>query len=121
MSIVRNSLPGILAALTMFPTASEALARERWVDIVNEIERPILAVHVSPLGRPDFGDDDLLGPHLIPVGGEHRVTPRAHGDHCRFDVLITYMDGGDDVVWDVNLCRATEIVIDGFGYSHIAY
>ena len=121
MSIVRNSLPGVLAALTMFPTAPDARAEARWVDIVNQTERPILTVHVSHVDRSGFGDDDLLGPHLIPVGGTHRVTPRSHEGYCRFDVLITYMDGSDDVMWDVNLCRATEIVVDGFGYSHIVY
>lgn len=96
--------------------ASSAQTYERWIDIANYGDCPIVLLQISHVDTNDWGGD-LLGSGVIPAGDTVRVEPRHPRGYCRFDVLLTFADGTEQAIWDVNLCEATDLVADGWGYD----
>lgn len=95
--------------------------QQRWIDIVNRADQPIYYVQISNIDDPYYGPD-LLGPHtIIDAHAELRVEPRGHGGYCRFDVLLTYQDGTEVAISDVNLCEATDIMAWDNGTFDVVY
>ncbi|MDQ1081746.1 hypothetical protein [Pseudoroseomonas cervicalis] len=69
--------------------------------IDNRGRRPIEFVFVSPSGRPDWGEDRLLG-RTLRAGGSVAL-PLPPGD-CIYDVKIVYADGAPQEQRGVDLC-----------------
>ncbi len=118
----------LLVAIAISATGaftSQAFARsndgyERWVDIVNMSDLAIEQVRISNIDEDYYGPD-LLRNTVIYGYDEARVEPRRPDGYCRFDALITYEDGTQVQVWNVNLCEATTIRVDDNGYTDVWY
>jgi hypothetical protein len=94
---------------------------QRWVDIVNHADQPIYYVQISDIDDPYYGPD-ILGPEtIIEAHTAYRVEPPAHNGYCRFDILLTYQDGSEIAIHDVNLCEATDIAAWDNGTFDVAY
>jgi hypothetical protein len=105
---------GIAAGLTVM-TASQATAHERWFDMVNDSNRTIVAVRASHIDRPLFGRYNLLY-EFVPPGYQLRIEPlrRETQGYCRFDIEIQFDNGDRQDIWDVDLCKATQVVTYGY-------
>jgi hypothetical protein len=111
---IRNTLAAALAAGAIL-AANAASAYERWLDVVNEGYGAIWSVQISHVDD-DSWRRDLLGQYMIPAGYEMRVDPEVPQGYCRFDILVTYEDGTEVVIWDENLCELTTLrVNEGYG------
>ena len=115
----------VLSAGAVVSTASLAHASygdgyERWVDIVNLSGMEIWSVQISNIDNPTWPRFDLLRGDVIDGYDQARVEPPHPQGYCRFDALITYADGTEVPVWDVNLCEATTIEVDDDGYADVA-
>ena len=104
------------AVVTGMLSANAASAYERWIDVVNNGNSAIYSVFITNVSDSRYGRD-LLGDYTIPAGYQSRVEPDINNGYCRFDVLITYETGEEVKLWGVNLCEATSISTDGYGYS----
>ena len=115
MTLFRNTIAAVAVAAGLF-AANTASAFERWVDIVNNGSASIYSVHITNVDDRSYGRD-LLGDYTIPAGYEMRVEPDVNNGYCRFDVLVTYETGAEVTMWGVNLCEATTIYTDGYGWD----
>lgn len=106
---------GLLAAAAMLMSlaAGEAGALERWFWIVNESDSRIEYAYATDIDRSGWGRD--LIPHAtVDPGYRIRVEPWNSRGYCRFDVKLVFANGGEQVINDVNLCEATEVVTYGW-------
>jgi hypothetical protein len=94
---------------------------QRWVDIVNHADQAIYYVRISNIDDPYYGEDVLGADTIIEPHTAFRVEPPAHNGYCRFDILLTYQDGTELAVRDVNLCEATDIAAWDNGSFDVAY
>jgi hypothetical protein len=115
MTLFRNTIAAVAVTAGLF-AANTAFAFERWVDIVNNGSASIYSVHITNVDDRSYGRD-LLGDYMIPAGYEMRIEPDINNGYCRFDVLVTYETGHEVTMWGVNLCEATTIYTDGYGWD----
>ncbi|WP_395819741.1 hypothetical protein [Devosia sp.] len=117
----------LLVALMSGAASTEASARnmhddglDRRIDIVNLSDMPIYSVVITDVDNPDFVGPDLLGEDVIDRYHGVQVEPIEPNGYCKFDALVTFEDGTEVTVWDVNLCEATKIAVDYSGVSLVA-
>lgn len=105
-----------LAAGLLAAGSASADQLERWIDISNNNYTNIVRVQISNIHTDVWGTNLLRG-DVIPSGEYLTVEPRFTNGYCRFDILITFDDGDELPIWDVNLCEATDIITDGYYYD----
>lgn len=115
MNLFRTAIAAVTVAAGLV-AANAAAAYERWLDIVNVGDSAIYSVFATHVDDSDYGRD-LLGDYVIPVGDAFRVEPDVNNGYCRFDLLITYETGEEVALWGVNLCEATTLYTDGYGWD----
>lgn len=112
-------LPAI-AALLAIAASGPALANETWVYVNNEGDLAILSVRISHI-ETTWPGPDLLGAAVIPAGSFAKVQPQDPQGYCRFDVEITYENGQEVTLWDLNLCELVDIYVSDSGATRVAY
>jgi hypothetical protein len=115
MNLFRTTIAAMTVA-TGLVAANAASAYERWIDVVNLGDTPIAEVRISHVDDPNYGRD-LTGRYVIPVGDVMRVEPDINNGYCRFDILIEFVGGEEVTLWRVNLCEATTLYTDGYGWD----
>jgi hypothetical protein len=96
-------------------SATGASAFERWVNIYNQAGSTLVDVRITHIGTRDWGPNILYT--AISPGGVHWVEPVYNDGYCRFDILLTYADGMESSIMDVNLCEALDLYTDGYTYE----
>ena len=119
MTTIRKTLAATAAAVAIF-TTNAATALDRSVYVQNDGDCPIWSVRMSHIDRRHYGPD-LLGDYVIPAGAGEWLRPVNDQGYCRFDLLITYANGDEVQLWDVNLCEALTVQADNSGYTHIGF
>jgi hypothetical protein len=115
MTLLRTTIAAVAVTAGVL-SANVASAFERWIDVVNSGSSAIYSVYITNVDDRSYGRD-LLGNYMIPAGYEMRVEPDVHNGYCRFDMLITYETGEEVTLWGVNLCEATTIYTDVYGWD----
>lgn len=95
---------------------------QRWIEVVNRGNAAIEAVYITTIDERDghrWGN--VLGGYLIHPGYSRVVEPNYHGGYCRFDIMVTYENGSEVPVWNINLCEAVEVDVSDIGYTQVGY
>lgn len=119
----KSKIVGLVAALALTATAivtTPAAADNlyRWIDVENLGSSDIVSIRISNIDDSDWSRNLIRG-NYIEAGGTMTVEPRRADGYCRFDMLISYSDGEEVKVWDINLCEETDIAIDEEGYYFV--
>lgn len=96
--------------------ASPAEARDRYdrrIVVMNQSNDTIVEVHITNVGRDDWGRD-LLGNNVVPPGYEITVNPEDNSGYCKYDLLAVNEYGQTTFYEDANICTATQWVIWDF-------
>lgn len=119
----KSKIVGFVAALALTaaatittPAAADNLYR--WIDVENLGSSDIVSIRISHIDNPDWSRNLIRG-NYIEAGGVMTVEPGRTDGYCRFDMLISYSDGEEVKVWDINLCEETDIAFDEEGYYFI--
>lgn len=78
---------------------------------VNRSGHTIMTLQVSSSSDPDWGED-LLGSGVLPNGRSAPVTFDADPSDCLWDIRVTYDDGDDSEMRQVNLCRVSTVTFN---------
>ena len=84
---------------------------EREVTVVNQSQRPVNELYVSPDSAEQWGDD-RLGERTLEPDNSVRVR-LGRTRECLFDVKVVYDDASREENRGVNLCRTRQVVFDG--------
>jgi hypothetical protein len=122
-----NPLLAIAAALTvasgLMTAAGPAAAGDglnRTVAVVNTGTVSVWSIHMSHVDTPGWGRD-LLGNDLLWPSEYGYFAPARPQGYCQFDVRIEFDDGFVQVLPWVNLCEATAIEVNNWGYTEVSY
>ncbi len=88
--------------------------------LVNRSDYTITQVIASNIGEGTFVPVDLLGAYKV---GPHQslvIAPFNDEGWCRFDIRMTFANGDQQEVYDVNVCEATSVTTYG-GYATATY
>ena len=105
-----------MTAAVIAAAVSQSQAYERWICIENVGSSDIVRVQISHVDRNVWGDNLIRG-NRIDVNDTLTVEPRNTQGYCRFDIKVTYADGEVMKLWRVNLCSATNLVINEYDYD----
>lgn len=99
---------GIIVSVT---GPSAAADRSFW--LANEGRGDVYSVRISPSDGAGFSVD-LLGSDVVAMGDDPLlIRPRGFRRTCVFDIEITKGNGHEIMLWDVDLCAISGIVVDG--------
>lgn len=112
----RGAATVAMAASVLGASLSQSQAYERWICIENVGSSEIVKVQISHVDKNTWGGNLIRGGY-IDVGDTLRVEPRNTQGYCRFDIKVTYADGEVMKLWRVNLCAATNLVVDEYDYD----
>lgn len=79
--------------------------------VVNNSSRPVYSLQYSHASRNDWGPDQL-GQSMIPVGGVWNARAANAG---LYDFRITWNGGGAAELRQIDICRASRIVVTNRG------
>jgi hypothetical protein len=123
VTIDRNPILAALAlALGAALAASPAGAQlQRWFYLSNSSEFVIEYAYATNVDDRNWGSD-LIPNDVIEPGYRMKVEPPVHQGYCRFDIRLEFkgLDSAQ-VINDVNLCEATEVITFGVrdgGFVH---
>lgn len=112
-----NGLVAVGVAASLFgASATQSQAYERWICIENVGSSEIVKVQISHVGKNTWGPNLIRGDY-IDTGDVMTVEPNNTQGYCRFDIKVTYADGEVMKLWRVNLCAATNLVVDEYDYD----
>lgn len=112
----QKAVASVAIAATMAACVQNAQAYERWICISNVGSSEIVRVQISHVDKESWGPNLIRGGN-IDVGDVRTVEPRNTQGYCRFDIKVTYADGEIMKLWRVNLCAATDLVINEYDYN----
>jgi hypothetical protein len=112
----RNAAAALMAMSVIGASVSQSQAYERWICIENVGSSDIVKVQISHVDKDSWGGNLIRGSR-IDVGDTFTVEPRNTQGYCRFDIKVTYADGEVMKLWRVNLCAATNLVINEYDYD----
>lgn len=112
----QKTVASVAMVVIMSACAQNAQAYERWICISNVGSSEIVRVQISHVDKENWGPNLIRGGR-IDVGDVRTVEPRNTQGYCRFDIKVTYADGEVMKVWRVNLCAATDLVINEYDYN----
>jgi hypothetical protein len=92
--------------------SADYLSRE--FQLVNRSNETITEVLASNIKDSAFIPVDLLGNETVGPHESMRIAPFNDDGWCRFDVRMTFDDGLQQDVYDVNLCEATKLTTYGY-------
>lgn len=120
-NLTKSTLGRGIAATAMLAAVigasiAQAQAYERWICIENVGSSDIVKVQISHVDKDSWGGNLIRG-NRIDVGDTLTVEPRNTQGYCRFDIKVTYADGEVMKLWRVNLCSATNLVINEYDYD----
>lgn len=103
------------ALIFALATAGNAEAASPYVTVVNDSSQGIFSIEMIDIDHHDDGDwgADLLGANTLPVGYElPGMAPSGiERDYCRYDLRVTFNDGGMLVINDFNACRTRTVTV----------
>jgi len=87
----------------------DADSSDRHVEVVNKSRLAITGLAVSVDGLDDhdgsaIGDDDILGPNVLPPGYHVRINLDDGSGRCRFDFKVRLSDGRIVATHDFDVC-----------------
>jgi len=92
--------------------------------LANRTDHTITRVIASNVGDSTFDPIDLLGDDTIPPNNSLLVAPFDAQGWCRFDLRITFRNGDQQDVYNVNVCDVTRLTMYGDGndgYARVSY
>lgn len=92
--------------------------------LANRSNHAIVQVQASNIGDSTFDPIDLLGDETIRPNDSVVIAPFDAQGWCRFDIRITFGNGDQQDVHDVNVCEATKLTTYGEGnngYVRVSY
>lgn len=92
--------------------------------LANRTDHTITRVLASNIGDSTFDPIDLLGDETIPPNSSLLIAPFDAQGWCRFDLRVTFRNGDQQDVYDVNVCEATRLTMYGDGndgYARVSY
>jgi hypothetical protein len=119
--LISTTLVAVLG-LGVAEASADDLSREFL--LVNHSNHTITEVLASNIGDQSFGPVDLLGSETIGPHESLRIAPFNDEGWCRFDIRMTFSNGLQQDVYDVNLCEATRVTTYGDrndGYVRVSY
>lgn len=113
-----TALSATVFAALMSSGASAWDGLNRTISLVNDSQySTVMHLYITDKGRTDWGND-LLGSDVLYPGYFDYFTPVDRG-YCKFDLLVVFDTGHQDVLEDVNLCEVYEIDVNDYGFSWI--
>jgi hypothetical protein len=109
-------------ALGAAQASADSLSREFLLE--NHSNHTITQVLASNIGDQTFLPIDLLGDETVGAHGNLVIAPFNDDGWCRFDFRITFGNGLQQDVYDVNVCEATKLITYGDrnnGYVRVSY
>lgn len=102
---------GILAAVMVVMASSRtAHADPRDFTLINGHPTVTLTqVYVSPSSQQDWGDDVLGQAVLAPGESVFIYFTRFTPDSCAYDIRVTYQDGEEGYLYNVDLCSTDTV------------
>ena len=100
--ILRRLLPA--AAIGLLALGGAARAGQQDFALNNTSGYEIATVEVSPSTSRNWGRD-ILGDNTLPSGRSLNITFNNATKACKFDVRVTWTDGDQGVLENVNLAR----------------
>lgn len=91
--------------------APPAAACDTRFQVVNNSSRPVYSLQYSHASRNDWGPDQL-GQNMIPVNGVWNARAANAG---LYDFRITWNGGGAAELRQIDICRASRIVVTNRG------
>ena len=104
-TLSRRALPALLGLLAL---TGLAVAGQQDFTLVNASGYQIATVEVSPSSSSDWGRD-ILGDDVLPNGRTLPVSFNNRTTACKFDLCVTFSDGDQGVMNNVDLCTVSTI------------
>ena len=98
----------IMAAFVMSALATAAYAARQDFTITNHTGHTIMTLNVSPHSDDHWGPD-ILGRDTLNNGERAEITFDRDEQQCHWDIKVTYDDGTNNDLRDVNLCQTSEV------------
>lgn len=99
----QNALKSLVCAAAML-TATEALAVDRHVRIVNQTGVTLYRFYSTNSGHPKWGSD-VMGSSTLPSGSSMKLNFDNANGYCEFDFRAIFEDGDEVVENNVNVCE----------------
>ena len=90
--------------------ASAAFAENRVVTFTNTTEFVVNEIYGSNTGA-DTWEEDVLGEDILQPGQGVDVNFDDGTGYCKFDFKVTFADGDEAVLADINVCEVGEVEI----------
>ena len=98
----------IAGALFAAAMSTAAFAARQDFRITNHTGHTIMNLNVSPHSDDHWGPD-ILGRDTLGNGEQAEITFDRDEQQCHWDIKVTYDDGTNNDLRDVNLCETTEV------------
>ena len=98
----------IAGALLAAATATAAFAARQDFTITNHTGHTIVTLNVSPHTDDRWGPD-ILGRDTLANGEQAAISFDRDEQQCHWDIKVTYDDGTNNDLRDVNLCQTSEV------------
>jgi hypothetical protein len=103
----KSLFAGVVAIAAVTATPALAFAPQDFT-VTNSTGHVIVTLNVSPNDDNRWGPD-ILGREILPSGQQAEVTFDRNEDQCVWDIRVTYDDGTENDLRDVNLCETTDV------------
>jgi hypothetical protein len=108
---VRPFLAGLALAVVAAAGPAAALRNDYGVNVVNETEAPIQAVHFSSCKDPNWGPDRLDATEVIPPKASRFFDMHDGIADCCRDLLVRFANGAARQRKGLNVCEVYEWVV----------
>lgn len=116
---MKNAINSLLATVVIgagivfSSTGIAAATGDRSFWLSNEGRGDIYSLRISPSDGTEFSID-LLGDEVVEAGDDaYLIEPRGFRRTCVFDIEITKANGFEIMLWEVDLCEVSDVVVDG--------
>lgn len=91
--------------------AAPAFAANRVVTFVNNTDFVADAIYGSNVGETSW-EEDILDTDVLGSGESVDINFDDGSGYCKFDFKVTFTDGDEVVMEDVNVCEVSEVHIN---------
>ena len=105
-----------VAAIVTPAAAGQYDNNDRRFVIHNVGDSTIDSVRASNIRERVWGPN-LIGPSTLAAGYDRILEPAFDEGYCRFDVLVTFTSGAEQVLPDINLCVIAHLYASEWGIS----
>ena len=102
--------PYLLSAALFAAGTGLALAADQDFTLVNHTGKQIDSVYVSKVSTKSW-EEDVMGKDTLDAGESVDISFARGERGCRWDLMVKYHSGGQDVWSNVNLCDVSQVTL----------